>query len=136
MTDYEMLSEFNEYWGTVFMVFSVYVTVTFAFLVASYMVADKLKTGMVWVVIGLYTITSLWLNIGLNRFAAMAGLLGAEIKRLVIIGQSSLTWTTLSQEPDYILPLASYLIMIFPIFIYLGTLIFFFHQRRSGRVSI
>lgn len=132
MTDFEMLSEFNEYWDTVFMIFSVYVTVTFAFLVASYMVADKLKSGMVWVVIGLYTISSVWLNIGMNRFAAMAGLVGAEIKRSVINGQSSLNWTTLMHEPDYVLSLASYLIMVFPIFIYIGALIFFFYQRHKG----
>ena len=45
MTDFEMLNAFNDLWDTVFTVFSVYATVTFAFLVASYMVADKLKTN-------------------------------------------------------------------------------------------
>ena len=132
MTDFEMLNEFNDLWDTVFMVFSVYATVTFAFLVASYMVADKLKSGMVWVVIALYTITCVWLNVGMNRFAAMAGLLGAEMKRLAVNGQSSLTWTTLVNEPNYVLKIAVYLIMLFPILIYMGALIFFFHQRHTG----
>ena len=81
MTDYEMISAFTAFWNMVWVIFAAYVSITFAFLVVGYLIASKLVSRMVGLVVGLYTLVSLWCMVGINRFVTNAMNLGAEIKR-------------------------------------------------------
>ena len=56
MTDFELFMAVTEAWNTVYSMFSIYLSVTFAFLVAGHLIASQLKPGMVSVVVVLYTI--------------------------------------------------------------------------------
>ena len=55
MSDYELVSLFNEHITIVFTVFMGHCSLIFAFLIASFLVAHRLRTSMVAVVILLFT---------------------------------------------------------------------------------
>lgn len=130
MTDYEMLSITVELVNTVWAIFATYVSIVFAFLVASYLVAQKLAPRIVSIVITLYTLVALWAVFGLNRTMASLSAAIGEIKRAVLANSSSLDWYPGASIPDVISSAFPILITIIAVIAYFGSLAFFFHQRR------
>ena len=59
MTDYELVYIFTENLNSLQSAFMNYVAVLFAFLIAAYLIADKLKSSMVFIVVGLFTLMAL-----------------------------------------------------------------------------
>ena len=131
MTDYEMFSVFNEIVTTINTILMDYVAVLFAFLIAAFFVASKLKRSMILVVTSLFTVFAmyklyeavLW-SFDLNR---LQGVMGTAI----IQSDSSLTWlgfTTLGPGAT----MATFLAPLIIVFGFVASLIFFFHQRHQG----
>lgn len=133
MTDYEMISAFSEIWSTAWAVFAVYITVTFAFLVTGYVVAKQLAPKIVRLILILYTVVAIWCFAGVERFARNGVNLGFEIKSSVQLGESGLAWTTMANEPDFMLSAVPILIWAIFLATYAGSVYFFFYQRNSNR---
>lgn len=130
MNDYEILSMTEEFVNTTWTIFATYVSIVFAFLVASYLVAAKLVARIVWIVIALYTLVALWAVWGLNRTSVSLVAAMAEIKRMVQESDSSLGWWPPASTPDLVLSLIPTVITAIAVFAYAGSVIFFFHQRK------
>ena len=113
-------------------IFAVYVSVVFAFLIASYLVSDKLAPKMVSVVISLYSLVAVWSLFGISRTSATVISLAGEIKQLVSAGGSSLGWHPAVATPDLAFALIQVLIVAIAVFAYIASMVFFFHQRKLG----
>ena len=132
MTDYEMLSGLTELINTLWTIFTVYVSIVFAVLVAGYIAAAKLTSRMVSLIITLYTLVALWALLGLNRTSLTITALTAEIQRAVLEEGSSLGWHPVTTTPDFVFVALPFGISVLAIVAYVGSIIFFLHQRRSG----
>ncbi len=136
MTDYELISSFAEYNAMLQTAFTNYVAVLFAFLISAYLIADKLKSGMVPIIVGLFTLVALaqlgsaigsgydWAAIGM-QIAARA----TEQTSSVGWHAAATRWGALTIS---IIRIGLVAILIVS---YIGALIFFFHQRHVGRAK-
>jgi hypothetical protein len=126
MTDYEMVSLFNEYETILQSTFINFVTIVFAFLIASYFAADKLSKSMMLVVLAVFTFACLQEGVTFflfyNEQSALASLFPAR---------ESLGWHGASYlgEGTFNFLWAIYFSTI--VVGYFGALIFFVHQRRG-----
>jgi len=130
VSDYELLSMTQEFVNTTWAIFATYVSIVFAFLVASYLVARKLVSRIVWIVIASYSLVALWAVWGLNRTSASLAASIKEVKRLVQASDSSLGWWPPASMPDAVVSAIPVVITAIAVFAYLGSVVFFFHQRR------
>lgn len=126
-----MLSVFMEIVNAIWTVFATYVSVVFAFLVVSYMVAGKLKPAIVSIIVALYTLVALWATWALNRGAASLTALVSEMKRNIAAGASSLSWHPATHTPDFLLTMIPVIVTFVVLLAYAGSLIFFCYQRRN-----
>jgi hypothetical protein len=124
-----MLSMTESFVNTTWTIFATYVSIVFAFLITSYLVADKLVARIVWVVIALYTLVSLWALWGLNRTSVSLAASMAEIKRMVQEADSSLGWWPPASTPDFAISAIPAVITAIAVLAYIGSVVFFFHQR-------
>jgi len=131
MTDYEMMSLAIEIINTLWAIFAIYVSIVFAFLVAGYLVASQLAPKIVSIVITLYSLVALWSLWGLNRTAATAMALIAEIQRAVEQDGSSLGWYPGVSIPEPVLVGIPLLVTAVAVLAYIGSIAFFFHQRKT-----
>ena len=135
MTDYELLTVIIEFINIVWAIFATYVSIVFAFIVASHLVAKKLTPRVVSLVITLYTLVALWAvwGISMNAFAISAT--AAEMKRRLVEESSSLGWLPMLEMPDIMRSTIPFLITLLGILVYVGSIIFFFYQRRAEQPS-
>jgi hypothetical protein len=137
MTDYEMVSLFVETLEALQSAFTNYVAVLSGFLIAGYLIADKLEARMVGIVVTLFTLVVLQQgNIVVGLGHDSASLLG-EISAQASDASSNLGWhggaTELGSGIGRVILQFSALAVL--ILSYVGALFFFFHQRRVGRVE-
>ena len=135
MSDYEMADMFNDYMTLIFTVFMGHTSMVFAFLVASYLAAQKLKPSMVWIVVFLFTIGSLVTTVAQNRFGGAFIAMGGEMRKAVVEGQSTLGWHSITYEPEILIHGLMFALSVLMIVSYIAGLIFFFHQRHVGRAQ-
>ena len=131
MTDFELLTILIEFINTTWMIFATYVSIVFAFLIVGYLVAKKLTPKIISLVITLYTLVALWSVFALNRNVVSIGAAAAEINRAVQEGDSSLGWVPASAALDFMAPVIPVLVTGLAIVAYIGSILFFFYQRRS-----
>jgi len=131
MSDYELFNTFTEIWNLVWVIFTVYLSVTFGFIVAGYLVAGRLDRIMVSLVIGLYSLVAVWCFVAIERFATNGVRIASDIRTKVDAGESSLGWTTIATEPADQIPVVRLLILALLIVSFAGSIAFFLHQRRS-----
>ena len=131
MTDYELVSAMTGSLNLVWTIFATYVSIVFAFLVASYLIARKLAVGMVWLVLTLYSVVSLWAMFGLNRTTSTIIGLASEIKRVALEPGSTLGWHTAASTPEIVLSIVVAVNGSVGIIAYIGSIVFFFHRRYS-----
>ena len=132
MTDYEMMIGLTELINTVWIIFASYISILFAFLVASYLVASKLAPKIVTVVISLYTLVAVWVLFGINRTTSTIVGLASEIKHSVLESDSSLSWHSVTTIPDSLLAVLPVIITLVVAAAYVGSLFFFFYERKYG----
>ncbi len=131
MSDYELFNTFTEIWNLVWVIFTVYLSVTFGFIVAGYLVASRLERMMVSLVIGLYSLVAAWCFVAIERFATNGVRIATDIREKVDAGQSSLGWTTMATEPADQIAVVRFLILALLILTFAGSIAFFILQRRS-----
>ncbi|MFT5134606.1 MAG: hypothetical protein ACI9SC_003086 [Gammaproteobacteria bacterium] len=76
-----------------------YVSIVFAFLVAGNMVAHKLKSNMVSLVVVLFTIASSILIFLMNRYGSQFSNTAKLMRETVEDGRLSLEWHPITYEP-------------------------------------
>ena len=137
MTDYETVSLFLATLETLQSAFTNYVAVLSGFLIAGYLIADKLESRMVVIVITLFTLVVLQQGNTLTGLGYDAASLLGEISAQASEASSSLGWhggaTELGSGIGRIILRFSAIAVL--IISYVGGLILFFHQRRVGRVD-
>ncbi len=135
MTDYELLTVLIEFINIVWTIFATYVSIVFAFIVAGHLVAKKLTPRVVSLVITLYTLVALWSvwGISMNAFAILAT--GDELKRRSVEDSSSLGWLPMLEMSDFMRSAVPFLITLLVFVVYVGSIIFFFYQRRVEQPS-
>ncbi len=134
MSEYELANLFNEQLRLQQSLFMNYVTVLFAFLIAAYLAADKLKPSMVIIIVGLFTVMTFQMvpaTFGAGHdFASVA----TKIALRATDGQADMSWhgaaTPWGAGAINIVRFGSFAMLIIS---YLAGLIFFFHQRHVGR---
>ena len=125
MTDYEILSLFGEFATNTQDTFINYVSILSAFIIASYLVANKLTNRMAVVLIGLFSMVAIQQGTALLlHWNDQLGLL-AEIR-----GRDELGWHGANRAPAWfgLVFYATYFVTVFGG--YIGSLIFFFERRR------
>jgi hypothetical protein len=130
MTDYELVSTLNETLSILWLIFSTYVSIVFAFLVASYLVANKLMPKIVPLLLFIYSLVAFWAISGLYRTGlGVIGIVG-EIKRGVLESTSSLSWHSSMSMSDSLLDYMPVIVTSIPTLAFIGSILFFFHQRK------
>lgn len=125
MTDFEILSLFSEFAVNTQDTFVNYVGVLSAFIVAAYLVADKLSRTMVVAIIGLFSLVALQQGTALLlHWGDQVGLLG-EIR-----GREALGWHGANRVSPSVglIFYTTYFATVFGG--YVGALVFFFDRRR------
>lgn len=134
MSDYEMADSFSSMFSGLQMLFTSYVSIIFAFLIASWLVAHKINTVMAAICLFLFTLVSIYF-ISFTFFIAQDMLnLGKIIGQKVEAGESSLSWTGFGDEWDDPPPLMN-LLLFMELAAYIASLLFFYYQRKSGKVD-
>ncbi len=113
---------FNETFDSWIMLFTSFVSIVFAFLVAGTLAAEKLTRFLSGLVVALYSLTSL-------SFVVLTTIAGTQMSPLlfeIAAAQGAPTPDSTNWLTSTMVTLVS-LIMILT---YLGSLIFFLHQRR------
>jgi len=135
MTDFELLSIFIAFTNTVWMIFATYVSIVFAFIVAAYLVARRLSGQVVHLIIALYSVVSLWSIWAIRQNAVAISATVEEMKRVVAENGSSLGWVPQLAIPESMIPVVPWLITLLAVVAYVGSVFFFFFQRRIGAPS-
>ena len=131
MTDYELLSVFIEFTSNTWAIFATYVSIVFAFIVASYLVSKRLTSRVVSLVIALYSLVSFWSVWAISSQATLISATVGEMKRVVQDNQSSLGWVPVLTIPDFVVPIVPILITSLATAAYAGSIVFFFYHRKG-----
>ena len=136
MTDFELINSFvvcNEIMQTAF---TSYVAVLFAFLIATYLIADKLESSMAPIIVGLFTL------VAFNQLSNVIGAghdwaaVGMQIAARATEQTSSLGWhgaaTPWGPLTISIIRFSAAATLVAS---HIAALIFFFHQRHVGRAQ-
>lgn len=132
MSDYELISVFITSVDALWVVFSTFVTVVFAFLVVSYLVASKLRRSLAAIVMALYTLVALWAAWAMSRGSASVTAIAAEMKLRVQDGTSSLDWHPAANTPDFLISAIPIVITLIALLTYVGSVFFFYIQRKHA----
>ena len=133
MSDFEMVSTFQESFNAVINLLAIYFSIVFAFTVAGFLAAGKLNRTLATIAIGLFTIAAgffaLFIFVVLRNSVALAQV----IIDAVAAGESSLRWLgfTNARNLSVVRPLLETLMFGLLACSYGGAVFFFLHQRRT-----
>lgn len=130
MSDHELLNTFIAFTNTLWMIFATYVSIVFAFIVAAYLVAGRLTSILVSLVVTLYSLVSIWSVWAIGQNANAVAATAREMKRLVAASQSTLGWVPQVSIPDYMIPILPKMITGIAFVAYIGSIVFFYYQRK------
>ncbi len=133
MSDHELLSTFIAFTNTLWMIFATYVSIVFAFIVAAYLVADRLTPRVVSLVVTLYSLVSFWSVWAISQNAGAVAATVSEMKRVVEENDSTLGWVPQVSIADFLIPTLPRVITGLAFVAYAGSIVFFFYQRRITR---
>jgi hypothetical protein len=129
MSDFEMVMVFNETMSFLLSGFTTYLSIIFAFLVASTFLASHLTRTMAAIAVGLFSLASAFFIAQAFAVATNVGLVVDQIRLMVAQGRSSLGWLGFvpsGASMGTIMRLAAWLMTL----AFVAALVFFFHQRR------
>ena len=133
MTDYELLTIFIEFVNTTWTIFATYVSIVFAFIIASHLVASQLTPKVVSLVITLYTLVAIWSVWGISMNANSISATVGEMKRRLLVDSSSFGWLPILEMSEFVRTIIPFLITLLAFVVYVGSIAFFFSQRRAER---
>lgn len=133
MSDYELAYLFTvttDRGSTVFMDF---VTILFAFLVASFFGAHQINKAMVWVTMGICGFVQLLIVSAFSAVTKSVSGIYMEMQLRIADGSASFPWSASVSDPSslllvrglWIIPLAMLVALV-------GSIWFFFERRRIG----
>jgi len=131
MTDSELLSAFMAAVESLWLIFSTYVSIVFAFLVVSYLVANKLQKSLSAIVVALYTLVALWSTWALSRGSMSVTAVAGEMKARTQQGTFSIDWHPAANTPDILISAIPLLITSIAVLAYIGSIFFFYIQRKN-----
>jgi hypothetical protein len=121
MTEYEILDIYNNTFNAWIMLFTSYISIVFAFLVAATLAVDKLNRVLSGIAVTLFSLTSVF-------FIGLASVLGIRVvEQLVDVRALAGGGSAVS---GLVLAVLASAIMILT---YLGSVFFFFYQRNLSR---
>ena len=129
MADYDLISLFHNSLTLLSQAIMDYVSVTFAFLIAGYFIADKLKSSMVVLIVFLFTSIQIGQLFNMYFLQHDMGVLTTEMALRAANTSFMLPNLVMTNNPGI------YYVIVMGVAIigcYIGALIFFFHQRRLG----
>lgn len=126
MTDFELAYLFDVHVETIVTILFGYFSITSAFLVATHLAAHSLPRLITWVVVALYSATSVTLVVMVFRYtAAVVGIRDAMVKNMM-------TWYPAAGEPPVWLPLIFYGASSILAAVFVASLWYFHVVRRDG----
>ncbi len=136
MTDYELIDLFIQVTNGLQTTVMNFVAVLFAFLIAGYLVADKLESKIVSIVVTMFTLITAWQVLHVVGFGNDAAGLVRQLAQRAAQDPSSLGWHGAAMPIiDVAMPFVQFSPIIVLILSYIGALIFFFHQRHVSRAQ-
>ena len=129
MTDYNLMTSFIDMVGLLNQALLGYVSVLFAFLIAGYFIADKLKPSMIVLIIVLFTAVAGDLLGQVYFIQHDMGVITTEMALRVANNEFALPHLSMTYNPGIYFFITQGIATIGG---YIGALIFFFHQRREG----
>ena len=132
MTDAELLSAFSSFVNTSWMIFTAYVSIIFAYLVAGYLISSKLGSKMVILVSTIYTLVAMWAIFAINTNLQSISAAASEIRRVVREGESTLDWLPVVKIPEFLDATVPIIVTLITIGAYVGSIVFFFYQRHHN----
>ena len=131
MSEAEVITAFQGYLAQIYTVIFGYVSLLSGFLVMSYLVAHKLTNSMVGIIFALFTAVCVVLIINLQFLRTDFSSLQAYILEQMASGSLDLPWY--GNNPAWAGDILTALLLIATVGGYVGSLAFFFVQRRSRR---
>ena len=136
MTDYELVTLFAEYNGSLQTSLMNYVAVLFAFLIAAYLIAGKLESRMAFIIVTLFTLVALPQLSNVFGYGHDVAAIAGQISARAAENTSSLGWHATSKPwGPFAVSVARYSTAVVLFVSYIGGLVFFFHQRHAGRAQ-
>ena len=138
MSDYELVYLFVEHNNALQTSLMNYVAVLFGFLITGYLVASKLESRMVFVVVAMFTLVAVPEAINVIGFGSDTAALGSQIAARAAENPAGLGWHgTASAALGVVgLPVLRFSTIVVMVLSYIGALVFFFHQRRIGKTQL
>jgi len=133
MTEYEAYDTLLALASNTYNLMFGYFTLVFGFLVMSHLAADRLSSHLVAVVIGLYTLASLFIN--LNFYALNVDLDSLYLYTLdqKSTGKFDLSW--FGKNPLWVPQSLTVLQVLLGLGGYFGSIFFFFHSRKRATLG-
>jgi cellobiose-specific phosphotransferase system component IIC len=128
MTDYELVDTFYTIASLADQLIASFVTLLFAFLVASYLASSKLDRRMVVIIISLYSFMALRYIALYYRVTDDIGALGRTLTEIRLEQGSSLDWLEISSGMWWATAGTSAAMLL----CYLASIFFFFYTRHRG----
>jgi hypothetical protein len=129
MSDFEMVMLFNETMNFLLYGFTTFLSIIFAFLVASMLLAGKLTRTLAGIAVGLFSLASVLFISQAFAVATNVGLIAEQIKISVAEDRSSLGWVSFGQL-DAPMGTIMRFVAVLMMLAFVAALVFFFHQRR------
>ena len=133
MTDYELVNMVLTQVQTMFEVLATYITIVSGFLAVGYLVAHKLNRSMVAVLVVLFSMTSLACGSMARNSIMGSNATMAHIAQAIAAGTSHLGWWLAAGNGPVVASIQPITIQAIFVVAYIGTLLFFFVQRRAAQ---
>ena len=104
MTNYELLSLYTEYAQLFVTMVTVYVSILFAYLLASYILADKLNRFQFWLLTVIFIAVSFDIASGIRIHGGRAASLQTEIMNRIEAPGSDIAFVDPSGLPEWLAP--------------------------------
>lgn len=133
-SDFALLMAFNETFDFIISAFSIFLSIIFAFLVATSLLANRLNRLLAGIAVGLFTgacaiFTAMVFNVGLS-----VGDIASVIKESVERGDSNLGWLNFV-EINAPLSMVAWLFGSIMVLGYIASIVFFVNRRQIGPAS-
>ena len=127
MTDYELVDVFYTIAALSDQLILSFITLLFAFLVASYLVSASLDRKLAGIVLALYSLMALRYVVVFHNVAGEIATLADQLKERQL-QSSSLDWLELGDSMSVVLPATT----IGMFLAFAGSIYFFIHMRKSN----
>jgi hypothetical protein len=132
MSGFELIYLFNEHVALLLTEVNIYLTMLFAFIVASFLAAKRMTPAMSHVAIGLFTGAGFVIGYAINRTSSDIVDLAGQIRQIAQQEGSVLAFHNFSDEPAFLIGSTPWLLTILMVIAYAASIFFFFHARAAG----